>query len=131
MFIVFFGTEPGFPKILIESFVNLVLIPNWFNSFEPNFNLGLSFLFSSARFEKLETPFAFAAAKNMIKNSSIKLLLRLEAGDIFKFGWLYKYICLLFPVQLFYIFNFNFCPHFIQYFDISNPRLIYIHIFNF
>ena len=57
----------GFPKILIESFVSLVFTPSLFNSFDPSFNLGLSFLLSSPKREKLETPFAFAAAKNIIK----------------------------------------------------------------
>ena len=73
----------GSPKILIESFVNLVFIPNWFNNFDPNFNLGLSFLFSSPKFLKLEMPFALAAAKNMMRNSSIKLLLRFGGQLIF------------------------------------------------
>ena len=50
-------------------------MPIIFKIFEPNFNLGLSFLLSSPRFENLETPLAFEANKKIIKNSSIALLL--------------------------------------------------------
>ena len=47
----------------------MVFIPIIFRIFEPNFNLGLSFLLSSSKFLKIETPFAFAAIKKIeIKN---------------------------------------------------------------
>ena len=68
----------GFPNILIELLVVITLIPINFNIFEPHFNLGLSFLLSSCKFLKRETPFAFAAIKNITKNSSIALLLNFE-----------------------------------------------------
>ena len=42
------------------------------------FNLGLSFLFNSSRFLKWDTPFALAAIRKIIKNSSIALLLNFD-----------------------------------------------------
>ena len=85
----------------MESFVNLVFIPNWFNIWDPNLSLGLSFLFNSPKSENVETPFAFAAAKNIIKNSSIKLLFRLgEQFIFFKVGWLLTYMSACFSPYL-------------------------------
>ena len=63
-----------FQNILIESFVNFVLIPNLFNNLDPSLSLGLSFLFNSPKFLKFEIPFAFAATKNITRNSSIAAL---------------------------------------------------------
>ena len=59
------------------SLVNIVLIPILLRIFDPHTNLGLSFWFSSDNFLNVETPFALAAAKKIIKNSSIAELLRL------------------------------------------------------
>ena len=64
----------GFPKILIEPVPNFTLTPIFFKIFDANFSLGLSFLFNSSSFLKLETPEAFDANKKIIKNSSIALL---------------------------------------------------------
>ena len=55
----------------MESFVVIVLIPILVKIVLAHLNLGLSFWFNSAKFLKYETPFALAATKNIIRNSSI------------------------------------------------------------
>ena len=58
----------------IEFFVVIFLIPILVKIFDPHFNLGLSFWFNSSKSLKYEIPLAFAATKNIIKNSSIASL---------------------------------------------------------
>ena len=72
----------GFPNIFIELSEVIVLTPIKFNIFDPHFNRGLSFLLSSDKSLKCDIPFAFAAIKKIIKNSSIALLLSLEGQFI-------------------------------------------------
>ena len=76
----------GLPKIFIESFVKIVLIPINLNIFDAHFNLGLSFWFNSAKFLKYEIPFALAATKKRIKNSSIAPELNLS-GQLILFNF--------------------------------------------
>ena len=76
----------GLPNILIESFVEIVFIPIWFNIYSPHLSLGLSFLFNSPNFLKYETPSAFAAIKKITKNSSIALLLSSD-GQLIDFNF--------------------------------------------
>ena len=64
----------GFPNILIEAGPILTLTPIFFKIFDASLSLGLSFLFNSSNFLKLEIPDAFVANKKIIKNSSIALL---------------------------------------------------------
>ena len=52
-------------------------MPISFKRFVAISNLGLSFLFSSPKLLNVDTPLAFAATRNMIRNSSIAELLRL------------------------------------------------------
>ena len=73
-------------QILIEFSVNTVLIPIMFKIFDPNLSRGLSFLFNSFKSLKYDTPFAFAATKNIIKNSSIALVLYF-VGQLIGLKW--------------------------------------------
>ena len=61
----------------MEFLVVITLIPIIFRIFEPHFNLGLSFLFNSSKFLKIDVPLALAAIKKIIKNSSMASLLNL------------------------------------------------------
>ena len=74
----------GLPYILIEFLVAITFTPIIFKIFEPHFNLGLSFLLSSSKFLKKDTPFALAAIKNKTKNSSIAALFKLD-GQLIDF----------------------------------------------
>ena len=65
--IFLFTINLGLPKIFIEPEPNLILTPIFFKILDANFNLGLSFLFNSSSFLKLEIPFAFAASKKLLK----------------------------------------------------------------
>ena len=80
-------------KILIEPAPSFTLTPIFFKIFDANFNLGLSFLFNSSNFLKLEIPDAFDANKKIIKNSSIALLLS-STGQFIDFNlfWLFTLI---------------------------------------
>ena len=71
--IFLFIVRSGLPNILIEFSVVITLTPIIFKIFEPHFSLGLSFLFSSSKFLKMDIPFAFAAIKKTIKNLKNKI----------------------------------------------------------
>ena len=74
-------------NILIELFFVITFTPIIFKIFEPHFNLGLSFLLSSSKFLKVDTPLALAAIKKIIKNSSIASLFKLD-GQLIDFRFL-------------------------------------------
>ena len=59
---------------MILSFFNFTFTPIFLSIDDANFSLGLSFLFNSLSFLKIDTPEALAANKKIIKNSSIALL---------------------------------------------------------
>ena len=60
----------------------MIFTPILFKKFVAISNLGLSFLFNSAKFLNIETPFALAATKKITKNSSIAELLRFFGQSI-------------------------------------------------
>ena len=65
----------------------IIFTPIIFKIFEPHFNLGLSFLFSSSKFLKKDIPSALAAIKKIIKNSSIAPLFNFD-GQLIDFSFL-------------------------------------------
>ena len=66
------------PNIFISFFFLSTLIPISLRKLIAISNLGLSFLFNSPKFLKLDIPFAFAAIKKITKNSSIAALFKYE-----------------------------------------------------
>ena len=66
------------PNIFILFLFLLTLTPIFFRKLTAISNLGLSFLFNSPKFLKLDVPFAFAAIKKITKNSSIAALFKDE-----------------------------------------------------
>ena len=88
--IFFFTIKFGFPNILILSLVIIFFIPILFKSFDPHFNLGLSFWFNSDKFLNVDIPFALAAIKKIKRNSSIAAVLKLVGQFIGLNDWLEK-----------------------------------------
>ena len=104
--IIFFKFRFGFPNILILLFILTVLIPIIFKNFIARSSLGLSFLLSSSKFLKVDTPFDFAAIKKINKNSSIALLFSVS-GQLIELNCLQLFIFISPIVRLYIIFLFK------------------------